>query len=326
MMKSNFLTCSFFKPLKSFIKPLVAICLVFLLAFGHADSALAARSGGRIGGGSFRAPSRTMVQPRRAPAPSGGAYGGGFFGGGFGFPFLLPFFGFGGGFGGLFTILIFMAIANFLIQTIRNIGSDGALAGGETASSNPKVTLAKVQIGLLANAKFLQSDLNRMAQTADTGSATGLAQVLQEATLSLLRHPEYWIYGNASTSQTRLNEAEAEFNRMALTERSKFSGETVSNVNSQIRQATATEASGEMTTLEEEPGEYIVATILVATTNKLDMPTVSSEQGLRRAVSQIGSVGGDDMLALEVLWSPQAEGVTLSADEMVAEYPDLKRL
>ncbi|MGK7888289.1 MAG: DUF1517 domain-containing protein [Leptolyngbyaceae cyanobacterium] len=327
MMKLNFLISSFFKSIKPFIKPLVAIGLVLMLTLGQADSALAARSGGRIGGARFRSPSRsTMVQPRRsAPVPAGGAYGGGFFGGGFGFPFLMPFFGFGGGFGGLFTILIFIAIANFLVNTVRNIGGEGALAGGEASGPNPKVTLAKVQVGLLANAKFLQADLNRMAQTADTGEAAGLAQVLQEATLSLLRHPEYWIYGDASTSQTRLNGAEAEFNRMALTERSKFSAETVSNVNSQLQQASRPNA-GELATLEDEPGEYIVATVLVAATHELDVPAINSDQDLRQAISQVGSVGGDNMLALEILWSPQAEGVTLSSDELIAEYPNLKRL
>ncbi len=38
-------------------------------------------------------------------------------------------------------------------------------------------------MGLLAQARNLQADLDRMAQTADTGSAAGRAQVLQEATL-----------------------------------------------------------------------------------------------------------------------------------------------
>jgi uncharacterized membrane protein len=44
------------------------------LALGHADGALAARSGGRIGGGSFRAPSRTYAPPSRTYAPPGGGY------------------------------------------------------------------------------------------------------------------------------------------------------------------------------------------------------------------------------------------------------------
>jgi len=58
------------------------------LALGHADGALAARRG-RIGGGSFRAPSRTYAPPSRTYAPPGGGYypypGG--------FPFLIPFWG-----------------------------------------------------------------------------------------------------------------------------------------------------------------------------------------------------------------------------------------
>ncbi|NET08685.1 MAG: DUF1517 domain-containing protein [Merismopedia sp. SIO2A8] len=335
-MKNNVLTRFSKQPFKfgfkSLVKPVLAFCLVFTLVFGTMDSALAARSGGRIGGGSFRAPRSTYVQPRRSTTPSYGGgygYGRGFFGGGFGFPFLLPFFGFGGGFGGLFTILIFIAIANFIVQSVRGIGGDGAIADGTVSSPNPKVTVAKLQVGLLANAKSLQADLNRMAQTADTGSSAGLAQVLQEATLSLLRHPEYWVYGNASSTQIRLNSAETEFNRLALIERSKFSGETVSNVNNQIKQANPASLSstGELAEVDlNEPGEYIVATLLVAATSKLDVPTINSDQDLRRAISQIGSVGGDDMMAVEILWSPQAEGVTLSADEMIAEYPDLKRL
>ena len=329
-MKNTFFTRPTLKPFKFLLKPLLVCCLVFTLVLGHADNALAARSGGRIGGGSFRAPSRTYVQPRSTPR-GGGMYGGGYYpGGGFGFPFLLPFFGFGGGFGGLFSILIFIAIANFVVQSVRNIGGEGAIADGTVASPNPKVSVAKLQVGLLAEAKSLQADLNRMAQTANTGSSAGLAQVLQEATLSLLRHPEYWIYGNASSTQIRLNSAETEFNRMALIERSKFSGETVSNVNSQLKQADQAKLSstGELTTidLDSEPGEYIVATILVASTSKLAMPPISSDQDLRRAISQIGSVGSEDLVAVEILWSPQAEGVTMSSEELVAEYPDLKRL
>lgn len=329
-MKNNvlarFIPKNFKFSLTALVKPVLAFCLVFTLVFGTMDSALAARSGGRIGGGSFRAPSRSSyVQPRRSTAPSyRGGYG---YGGGFGFPFMMPFFGFGGGFGGLFSILIFIAIANFVVQSVRNIGGDGAVADGTVASPNPKVSVAKLQVGLLANAKSLQSDFNRMAQTADTSSSAGLAQVLQEATLSLLRHPEYWIYGNASSTQIRLNSAESEFNRMALIERSKFSGETVSNVNSQIKQADRASLAGAGALAEvDEPGEYIVATVLVASTSKLDMPAINSDQDLRRAISQIGSVGGEDMVAVEILWSPQSEGVTMSSDELVAEYPDLKRL
>lgn len=130
------------KKLLSMLKPLLKSVFLFglvgILALGHADGALAARSGGRIGGGSFRAPSRTYSPPSRTYAPPGGGYYAPapyYPGGGFGFPFLLPFFGIGGGFGGLFTILIFLALANFLVQTFRRVGSGEVEEAGY--SSNP---------------------------------------------------------------------------------------------------------------------------------------------------------------------------------------------
>jgi uncharacterized membrane protein len=88
--------------IKPLLKPLFVLGLIFTLALGHADGALAARSAGRIGGGSFRAPSRTYAPPSRTYAPGGGyGYPGGGYGypgGGFGFPFVFPFFGIGGEF------------------------------------------------------------------------------------------------------------------------------------------------------------------------------------------------------------------------------------
>lgn len=311
--------------IKPFFKSALIVGLVFSLVLGNAHDALAARSGGRIGGGSFRAPSRTYA-PSRPSMPPGGGYGyGGYPGGGFGFPFLLPFFGFGGGFGGLFSILIFFAIANFLVQSFRRVGSGEELS----SSPNPNVSIAEVQVGLLADARSLQADLDRMAETADTGSEEGRAQVLQEATLALLRHPEYWVYASSQTQQARLEAAEAKFNQLALAERSKFTAETLSNVNNQLRQATpkaalpeAEQSAGEL--LANGPSEYIVVTLLAATLGKMELPEVNSSQDLRRALSQLGGVGSDRLLAIEILWAPQEGGDTLTSDDLLAEYPTLK--
>jgi uncharacterized membrane protein len=312
--------------IKSLIKPLLVVSLVLTLALGHADGALAARTGGRIGGGSFRMPSRTYAPPSRTYAPPGGGYYP--YGGGFGFPFLIPFFGIGGGFGGLFTILIFIAIANFLVQSFRRIGSSDTEE--LTYTSNPTVSVAKLQVGLLANARGLQPELNKIAEAADTNSPQGRTEVLQETTLALLRHPEYWVYAGADTQQARLEAAEAQFNRFSLAERSKFTSETLSNVNNQLRQAEAKaalpagETSGELAELHSETGEYIVVTLLAATLNKLQLPKINSSDDLRQALRQFGAIPSEQLLAIEVLWTPQAEGDTLSSDDMLAEYADLK--
>jgi uncharacterized membrane protein len=321
-----------FSVMKPLLKSLFLFGLVASLALGHADGALAARSGGRIGGGSFRAPSRTYSPPGRTYAPPGGGYYAPYPGGGFGFPFIFPFFGIGGGFGGLFTILIFLAIANFLVQSFRRVGNSEVEE--VEYSSNPPVTVTRLQVGLLANARDLQAELNSIAEAADTNSPEGRAEVLQETSLALLRHPEYWVYAGGNAHQARLGSAEAEFNRLALAERSKFSEETLSNVNNQLRGATpkaalpAANQAGELDNptrlITEGPGEYIIVTLLAATLGNVQLPAINSADSLRQVLRQIGGIPSDRLLAIEVLWTPQAEGDTLTADDLLAEYADLK--
>jgi uncharacterized membrane protein len=305
-----------FQRLKPILKPLMAAVLALVLVFGTADGAWAA-AGGRIGGGSFRAPAPRMSPTPRTYAPGGGGY---YPGGGFGFPFLFPFIGIGGGFGGLFTLLIFIAIANVVVRGLR-----GAVSGDDYAApagSNPPVAVAKLQVGLLAEARGLQDDLNRLATTADTGTSQGLAKLLQETTLALLRHPDYWAYATSEDKQTRLLSAEQEFNRYTLSARSRFSAETLSNVNNQLTQAEIqAKLPGDA---DQAPGEYIMATVVVATQGKLDLPDIYSSADLRQALSQIGAVSGENLLAVEVLWTPQQSGETLSGDELIAQYPELK--
>lgn len=305
------------------------MALVGVLIFSSADSALAARSGGRIGGGSFR---RSVPSRSYRSTPSRG-YSGGYArsgyrgGGGFGFPFLIPFFGVGSGFGSLFSILIFIAVANFLVSSFRNIAAEGgiSLGGGDDQNSvNPTVSLNKIQVGLLAEARELKADLDRIAQAGDTGSSTGLAKVLQETNLALLRHPEYWVYASTSSEKTRLAAAEAKFNHLALTERSKFQAETLSNVKQQLQQATSSAITATADT--QAPGEYIVVTLIVACQGQLALSAVKSDQDLRQALNQIGSVSSDQLLALEVLWTPQAEADSLSGDDLVAAYPHLQMI
>lgn len=308
--------------ISTLFKLFLVIALTFTFLLGNASDALAARTGGRIGGGSFRAPSRTYSSPSSGYRSPGYGYGGGI-----GFPFLLPFFGFGGGFGGLFTILIFIAVANFLVKTFRSI--TGSEEGVLTNYDNPAVSVGKVQVGLLASARSLQQELDNLARSADTGSAAGRAMVLQEATLAMLRHPEYWVYGATESQQTTLESAEAKYNQLTLGERSKFSEETLSNVNSQLRDILQLEGdeqpvkSTEIQT-ELQNGEYIIVTVIVGVEGKLELPKINDSDDLNQALKQLGSIGSDRLLAVDVLWTPQAAGDNLSTEDILAHYPNLK--
>ncbi|MBM0740863.1 DUF1517 domain-containing protein [Phormidium sp. CLA17] len=323
-MKKKFV--SYIKPL---LKPFILLVLVLGLALGQANDAFAApsRGGGRIGGGSFRAPmpSRGYSSPRSYAPPMGG--GGYYPGGGFGFPFIAPTFFLGGG-GSLVSILVFFAIASFLVQTFRRSQVEGS---DYDAVANPTVSVARLQVGLLANARGLQVDLDKLAASANTGSTAGLAQVLQETTLALLRHPEYWTHANSTVQQSRLASAEAEFNRLALSERSKFSHETLSNVNNQLQQAPidallmGSDEGGSLVNQElQDPGEFIVVTLVVGAQGNLKLPAVNNTEDLRQALGILGGVASDRLLALEVLWTPQAEEDVLTRDDLLVEYPSLK--
>lgn len=312
------------KLLKSITSAIALIALIATLFFSQATPADAASYGGRMGGGSFRsAPSRSYSAPRSYGGGGGGYNRGGGMGGGssfFFFPSPWMFFGGGMGGGGLLPLLVFAGLASVALQAFQRFQDGGQSLGGQSST----VSVSKVQVGLLADAKSLQTDLNRIAASANTSSSAGLAKVLQETTLSLMRHPEYWAYAGGETKQSSMLAAESEFNRIALSERSKFLGESVSNVAGQIQSGDRAIAVSTPGTLAEQSSEYIVVTLLVGAEGKLEIPAINDAVDLRRALSTLGAVGSERLLSLEVLWQPGSIDGVLTSDDMIEYYPKLK--
>jgi uncharacterized membrane protein len=306
--------------IKTWMKSAIAVGIALTLVFAQAGDALAARSGGRIGGGSFRAPSRSYSSPSRTNG------GGGYYpGGGFSSPFFWMPMMFGGGGGSLFSLLIMVAVGGYLLQTFRRV--TGNNDGMEGDVYNPQVSIVEIQVGLLAEARDVQTKLNNLAQTVDAETATGRMHLLQETSLELLRHPEYWTYGKTVTQQAKLDRAEAVFNQLSLSERSKFTTETLSKVNNQLRQSAPTAvltASGELATVEQERGEYIIVTLLVAATRQIQLPKINGDADLRQALQTLGSIDASALVAIEAIWTPQANGDSLTTDDILTHYPDLK--
>ncbi|MEB3105616.1 MAG: DUF1517 domain-containing protein [Cyanobacteriota bacterium] len=285
-----------------------------------------AASGGRIGGGSFRsAPS--MPRSYGGGGSYRGGYNGGYrggYGGGIGFPFIIPFFGFGGG--GLFGFLVLMAIVGLFVNALRGGGGSPALGsadGGPITYSRPDgpVSIAQVQVGLLASARELQADLRRLAGSADTSSSVGLQRVLQETSLALLRNPDLWVYANAEVGQVPFASAESTFNRLSMAERSKLDRELTTNVGGQ-RSSEGTKAAGDS----DATSDFIAITLLVASRNRLNLKGATSAEHLRQSLQILGGVGSEDLLAIEVIWQPEGAGEVLSTEELLTAYPDLQHL
>jgi len=256
----------------------------------------------------------------------GGGYRGGYGGGGIGFPFLIPIFGFGGG--GLFGFLVLMAVVGLLLNAVRGGGGGGpALASGRggdlVGSGRPDgpVTISQLQVGLLASARQLQTDLRRLAGSADTSHAVGLQALLQETTLALLRHPDLWVYANGEVGQVPFASAEATFNRLSMAERSKLQREVTSNVGGQ-RYSDSSVAAGDS----DASSDFIAVTLLVATRNRINLKGAGSADQLRDSLQQLGAVGSADLLAIEVIWQPEGAGEVLSTEELLTAYPQLQHL
>ena len=310
--------CNIFKRFFTFLLiPIIIFCTVLI----QPDFSYAA-SGGRIGGGSFRAPTSPSI-------PRGGSYGGGYGGrgygyrgGGMGLPFLLPIFGFGGG--GLFGFLILMSITGVIVNTLRGAATYTTENKNQNYQTNTSsITLIQVQLGLLASAKDLQQDLRALAENADTNSSEGLQKILQETSLSLLRQPNLWVYANIESGKVPFNSAETTFNQLSIRERSKLSAEIVSNISgTKNNYKNENNSPGEA----DISNEYIAATILIASKKHLNLNEPLSNESLKNNLMKLGSIASDDLVALEVIWQPEGKGESISAQDLVINYPNLKHL
>ncbi len=220
-----------------------------------------------------------------------------------------------------------MAIVGVLVNSIKGIGG----GGGQTMERNNQlatspsspITMVQVQVGLLASAKSLQEDLRDLAKSADTNTTKGLQRVLQDTTLALLRQPDLWVYSNTETGQVPFNSAEATFNQLSITERSKLSAEVTSNYSGELIKDDSIKAiAGEAA----KTSEFIVVTLLIASKKHLKVNQTATSEQLRENLRIIGSLSSEELIALEVIWQPDGLGDNLSTEELITSYPNLLHL
>ncbi len=226
--------------------------------------------------------------------------------------------------GGFMTLLFWGVFAAIVLNVIRGTGAEGGGSGGYVGSGSGygKLSVAKVQVGLLSNARELQQDLERIASRADTSTPRGLHYVLQETVLSLLRNPEYCVYGFAKSGiEDSPEAAESRFNKLSLEERGKFQKETRVNVGGIRKQESLGAGAGG-----DGSRELIVVTVLVAAEGRVRLPKVLSVGSLREALTTLGSLPAEDIFAVEVLWTPEDPSDHFSQEDLASDYPLLNTL
>lgn len=300
------------------------------------EIAIARRTGGRAGGGSFRrsSPSRRSGGSVRRSQPRSNYGGGG--------PVFVPVpygqpnygqpnygvssYGASSG-GGFFSLLVLLILGGLGIAAVLwflpKLKSSSGLISGASEVDNNIFTVSKVQIALYAQARELQAELSALSLAVDTETSEGLLQLLQESALALLRHTEYWTHVSASSQVARdALEAERLANKLSIEQRQQLSAETLVNVGGSKRQ-TAIQASG----LEEGPAAYIVVTFLVGSAH--DQPLfdkIQSVAELQHVLETLAALPAEYLMTFELIWSPQDTSDSLTDDELLTGYSDLIQL
>jgi uncharacterized membrane protein len=217
-----------------------------------------------------------------------------------------------------FAILLAYLAAKAKMENSSGFGA--ASVGGEL--DNNSVTVSKIQVALLAQAREIQTDLTKFSLEIDTDTEAGLYQLMQESILALLRSPENWSHVLASSQTVKTREAaEALFNQISIAERSKFSVETLSNVGGKVHQRDF------QPNPDEDPASYIVVTLVVGTAH--DQPLfdkIQTDIALKESLQKLAAIPPDYLMVFELLWSPQAAEDSLTYEELLTEYTDMAQI
>jgi uncharacterized membrane protein len=289
------------------------------LAGPRSGGSFSGRSGFRSGGG--------FSMPRGSSG-----YGSGYSGGGHSFFFLPGFvYGWGGmGYGGGFGSLLVLGVLGFAAFSLFRAARRYRAGGGswfqnqydqdEVAPGRGYVY--RLQIALGRSARGIQDRLARFAEEGDTSTEAGLASLLQQTSLELLREKDSIRYAAAEGSgPMSLTNAETKMNSLGLAERSRFQVERVRSAEGAVRRAKETAEEGK------EALEYVVVTLIAATRSPVEgFKSVADRADLERLLAQLGSASPDGLLGLEVVWTPAFQNDSMTETDLMTTYPDLRGL
>jgi uncharacterized membrane protein len=298
------------------------------------------RSGGSFGGRSgFRSSGGGFSSGGYSSGGYGSGYGRSYYGGGNNYYYGSPFgyshwgwapwgWGFGGGIG-MFGTLFVLAIAGVAVLSVmRAVRRAGYRSSGwsddegyvQEVPSTGRAYLYRLQLALGRSGRGVQQRLAEFAERGDTSTEAGLAALLQQASLELLRQKDAVRYvGADGRGPMSLTNAETTMNSLSLAERSRFQVERVRAAEGRVSASQAAAEEGK------EALELVVVTLVAATRSQLgNFKAVTSLQELEALLSELGGLSPDDLLGLEVIWTPADANDSLTEMDVMTTYPDLR--
>ncbi len=214
----------------------------------------------------------------------------------------------GGGSLGLVPVLVLAGLALAAFLMVRGLGRAGA---------GPSASLGRLRLALLVRPE-VQRALRRLAEEADTTTAKGLADLLDEVALLLLREAPAWRFGSYEAREGSEEEVLALFDAWMLEDRSTYQ-ETFRHFEGKRQQAPYTPQV-------EPGGRYLVASLLLAVRGELPRPGPLDREKAKEVLLAFAGSTPFTLLAFHLAWTPEKEGEALTEEELLVLYPKLDKL
>jgi uncharacterized membrane protein len=180
------------------------------------------------------------------------------------------------------------------------------------------VTVLRVVVDGRAR-KFVQTELMRIANVADTKTEEGRATMLREVSMMLRKLRDAWVYGGAVNEPMRhLDNTKRIFDKHVDDARSRFREEVIRNADGTIQ----TRAASEYRPRSDEGAGLILVSMIVAARRELfTVNKIGDGDDLRRALEGASQLTPNHLIAIEIVWQPAEETDRLSSMELAAKYP-----
>ena len=215
-------------------------------------------------------------------------------------------------------------------SSFDNSLGDWASASAESALG-PGTSVVQLSVALEVSDRddrnSILSILNRLSHSARTDSRIGIQNLSSEVALEILRRRSSIVSGNSSTKHFRNREkALREFQNRSIKERSKFESETVNKYSGVDYARSPPSLLGSANSNADRATMAVVTLVLAIDGDSTKLNKINSVSDVEQALQKIASDSkvGDCLQSVEILWTPEDRLETLSIQDVVADYPELR--
>lgn len=215
------------------------------------------------------------------------------------------------------------------------MGSNAADSFSTATSSSvlgPGVSVAEMSVALEVpdrdSPNSILSALSRLSRTARTDSRVGIQNLTSQVAIELLRRKSSIIAASTNASHYRdENKALREYNKKSIQQRSKFERETLSKFGG----VDYSDFQSQTSTSDYKATVAVVTFVMLIdgdNTSKQLSSNINKIGDVERALSCIAadSKADDCLRSVELLWTPEDRGDTLTMRDVYVDYPSLRSI